>query len=51
MHRIAFLRGSPLSAQAGGYIITMAFSVGTPHSALAGGAVRMRRTTFLLKSE
>jgi hypothetical protein len=51
MHRIAFLRGSPLSSEADGYITAMGFSVDTPHSAMAGGAVRMRRITFLLKSE
>ena len=31
--------------------MTLNFSVGSPLSALAGGVVRMRRMTFLLKSE
>jgi hypothetical protein len=44
--------GSPLSTQASGDVMmTCDLSMDTPHSTLAGGAVRMRRMTFLFNSE
>jgi hypothetical protein len=42
-----------LAAQrlAGGTVMTMSSSVGSPLSTLAGGAVRMRRMTFLFETK